>query len=107
LALDMVLFAWLVARGLVIALETREPFGRLLAVGIAALFAIEATIHLGMSVGLLPITGISLPLVSHGGSGLIAHAFAIGLLLNVGLRPGYEVVNEPFRYVESTNLRMC
>jgi cell division protein FtsW (lipid II flippase) len=70
-----------------------------LAAGIAALFAVEALINTGMTVGLLPITGLSLPLVSHGGSGLLAHAAALGLLMNVGLRPGYEVTNEPFRYV--------
>jgi rod shape determining protein RodA len=92
------LFAWLVWRAVSIAQETREPFGRLLAVGIAALFAVEALIHSGMAVGLLPITGLSLPLVSHGGSGLLAHAVALGLLLNVGLRPGYEMANEPFRW---------
>ncbi len=73
---------------------------RLLAAGITTLFAVEVLINTGMTVGLLPITGLSLPLVSHGGSGLLAHAVALGLLLNVGLRPGYEVTNEPFRYEE-------
>ncbi len=91
-------FGFLVWRATVIAAETREPFGRLLAAGIAALFVVEVLIHTGMSVGLLPITGLSLPLVSHGGSGLLAHAVALGLLLNVGMRPGYEMGNEPFRY---------
>ena len=99
MALTLGLFAWIVGRALMIATETREPFGRLLATGIAALFGVEVLIHTGMSVGLLPITGLSLPLVSHGGSGLLAHAVALGLLLNVGLRPGYEMSNEPFRYV--------
>ena len=98
MALVLGLFAWIVGRALAIATETREPFGRLLATGIAALLAVEVLIHTGMSVGLLPITGLSLPLVSHGGSGLLAHAVALGLLLNVGLRPGYELSNEPFRY---------
>jgi rod shape determining protein RodA len=51
-----------------------------------------------MTVGLCPVKGFSLPLVSHGGSGLVTHAMALGLLLNVGLRPGYEVTNEPFRW---------
>jgi cell division protein FtsW (lipid II flippase) len=92
------LFVLLVWRAVAIAQETREPFGRLLAAGIAALFAVEMSIHTAVNVGLLPITGISLPLISHGGSGLFAHAIAIGLLLNVGMRPGYEVTNEPFRY---------
>jgi cell division protein FtsW (lipid II flippase) len=99
MALVLSLFALLTGRGLAIAAETREPFGRLLAAGIAALFAVEALINTGMTVGLLPITGLSLPLVSYGGSGLLAHAAALGLLMNVGLRPGYEVTNEPFRYV--------
>jgi rod shape determining protein RodA len=86
-------------RGLVIAGETREPFGRLLAAGVATLLAVEALIHTGVAVGLLPVTGLSLPFVSYGGSGLVTHAVAIGLLLNVGLRPGYEVTNEPFRWM--------
>ncbi len=99
MVLTLALFGWIVCRGLAIAAETREPFGRLLAVGVAALFAVEALVHTGVCVGLLPTTGLSLPLVSHGGSGLLTHAVALGLLLNVGLRPGYEVTNEPFRYV--------
>ena len=98
MGLVLALFVLLAWRGLAIAAETREPFGRLLAVGIVALFAVEALINTGMTVGLLPITGLSLPLVSHGGSGLVAHAAALGLLLNVGLRPGYEMANEPFRF---------
>jgi cell division protein FtsW (lipid II flippase) len=98
MALTLSLFAMIVARGLAIAAETREPFGRLLATGVAALFGVEVIINTGMNVGLLPITGLSLPLVSYGGSGLLAHATAIGLLINVGLRPGYEMSNEPFRW---------
>ena len=93
------LFALLVWRGLAIAAATREPFGRLVAVGLVALIAVEVLINTGMTVGLLPITGLSLPLVSYGGSGLVAHGLLLGLLLNIGLRPGYEVTNEPFRYV--------
>jgi len=98
MALLLGLYGWIVWRGLSIAAETREPFGRLLAIGIAALFAVEVLIHTGVTVGLLPVTGLSLPMVSHGGSGLLAHAIALGLLLNIGLRPGYEVANEPFRW---------
>ena len=98
MALVLGLFGVLVWRGLVIAAETREPFGRLLAAGVAALLAVEVLIHTGVAVGLLPVTGLSLPFVSYGGSGLVTHAVAVGLLLNVGLRPGYEVTNEPFRW---------
>jgi cell division protein FtsW (lipid II flippase) len=93
------LYVVLVWRILVVASTTREPFGRLVAAGVATLFAVQVLINTGMTVGLLPVTGLPLPLVSHGGSGLVAHGLALGLVLNVALRPGYEVANEPFRYV--------
>lgn len=92
------LFLLLSWRGWSIAIRCREPYGRLLAAGLAALFAVQAAISTAMTIGLGPITGLSLPLVSYGGSGLLAHALAVGLLMNVGARPGYEVGPEPFRY---------
>jgi len=92
------LFALLVWRAAAIAAHTHEPFGRLLAAGVGTLFAVQVLINAAMTVGLMPITGLSLPMVSYGGSGLLAHGIALGLVLNVGLRPGYEVTNEPFRY---------
>ena len=85
--------------GLAIALATREPFGRLAATGLTALLAVQVLVNAGMTVGLLPVTGLSLPLVSYGGSGLVAFGLMLGLLLNIGMRPGYEVTGEPFRYV--------
>jgi rod shape determining protein RodA len=100
LALLLSLFVALVWRGLVVAQETREPFGRLVAIGIATLLAVQMLINTGMMFGLLPITGLALPLVSYGGSSLLANALALGLLLNIGLRPGYEVTNEPFRFAD-------
>jgi cell division protein FtsW (lipid II flippase) len=92
------LFWLLVWRGLAVAASTREPFGRLVAVGITALLAVQMLVNTGMMVGLLPITGLSLPLVSYGGSSLVANCLAIGLLVNIRLRPGYEVAAEPFRF---------
>ncbi len=94
----LALFALLVRQALAIAEVTREPFGRLLAIGIATLLAVQVVINAGMMVGLLPITGLALPLVSYGGSSLLANSLALGLLLNVGLHPGYEIGKEPFRY---------
>ncbi len=92
------LFVVLVARSVRVAEETREPYGRLVASGVAALMAVQAIINSAMTIGLLPITGLSLPLVSYGGSGMLAHSLALGLVLNIGLRPGYEVAPEPFRF---------
>jgi cell division protein FtsW (lipid II flippase) len=92
------LFLTLAGCCLVVSQRTREPFGRLVAIGVAALLATQVLINTAMLVGLLPITGLALPLVSYGGSSLLANALALGLVLNIGLRPGYEVTNEPFRF---------
>ncbi|MEX0716146.1 MAG: FtsW/RodA/SpoVE family cell cycle protein [Planctomycetaceae bacterium] len=97
-ALLLLLYVALFAGGLKVAAGTREPFGRLLGVGIVALLATQTIINTGMTVGLMPITGLTLPLVSYGGSSLLATCAALGLLLNVGMRPGYEVTPEPFRF---------
>lgn len=92
------LYAALFARGLMIAAGTREPYGRLIAVGIVTLLASQVLINTGMTVGLMPITGLTLPLLSYGGSSLLVTCIALGLLINVSLRPGYEVTGEPFRF---------
>jgi cell division protein FtsW (lipid II flippase) len=81
-----------------IAAATREPFGRLVAVGVVGLLATQMVINTGMTVGLTPITGLTLPLVSYGGSSLLATCLSLGLLLNIGMRPGYEMTGEPFRF---------
>jgi cell division protein FtsW (lipid II flippase) len=99
-AMMLGLFLALVARILAVAQATREPFGRLVAIGVAALLTTQVLINTAMHVGLLPITGLALPLVSYGGSSLLANALALGLVLNIGLRPGYEVTNEPFRFAD-------
>lgn len=96
--LTLVLYLFLFARGLAIAAATREPFGRLIAVGIVTQLAAQTIINAGMTVGLMPITGLTLPLMSYGGSSLLATCFALGLLMNVGMRPGYEISTDPFRF---------
>ncbi len=98
LAVVLLLYGLIVWQTVAVAMATRGPFGRLLAAGVAALLAVQVLINTGVTVGLLPVTGLPLPLVSYGGSGLLTHCLALGLVLNVALRPGYEVTNEPFRY---------
>ncbi|AMV18595.1 FtsW/RodA/SpoVE family cell cycle protein [Planctomyces sp. SH-PL14] len=92
------LYLALLGCGLRIAARTQEPFGRLLAVGVVTLLATQAAINTAMTVGLMPITGITLPLLSHGGSSLVTTALALGLLTNVGMRAEHEVFGEPFRF---------
>ena len=94
LAAYLALFAF----GLMIAGATREPFGRLVAVGIVTLLATQTVINTGMTVGLLPVVGITLPRMSYGGSSLLTTAIALGLLMNIGMRPGYEMTPDPFRF---------
>ncbi|MBS0261322.1 MAG: rod shape-determining protein RodA [Planctomycetes bacterium] len=94
----LVLYLVLYGRGLWIAAATREPFGRLVGVGIVALLATQTVINIGMTVGLIPITGITLPLLSYGGSSLLFTCLALGLLMNIAIRPGYEIRGEPFRF---------
>lgn len=91
----------LFGRGLAIAAATREPFGRLIAVGIVSLLAAQTAINTGMVVGLMPITGLTLPLASYGGSSLLFTCVALGLLMNVALRPGYQISAEPFRFAKA------
>ncbi len=92
------LFALLVWRILAVAVGTHESFGRLVACGIGVLIAVQVTINTAMMVGLMPITGLPLPLVSYGGSSLLAMAIGIGLVCNIALRPGYEMTGEPFAF---------
>ncbi len=75
----LVLYLILFGRGLMAAAATREPFGRLVGVGIVTLLATQTIINVGMTVGLLPITGITLPLMSYGGSSLLFTSLAAGL----------------------------
>lgn len=91
-------YIFLIARGFLLAAATKEPFGRLLGVGIVATIATQVIINAGMTVGLMPITGMTLPLMSYGGSSLLATSLSLGLLMNIGIRPGYELATDPFRF---------
>ena len=70
--------------GLEIAADNVDPFARLLAVGIVAMIVVEVLVHVGMTLGLMPITGLTLPFVSYGGSSLLVNLMAVGLLNDVG-----------------------
>ncbi len=79
-------FAVLLWRAFRIALLSKDPFGTYMAAGIASMFAIQIFVNVGMTIGIMPITGITLPFVSYGGSSLLTNAIAVGLLLNVHMR---------------------
>jgi rod shape determining protein RodA len=80
------LFALLIWRALRIATMARDLFGTLIASGVAALWAFQVFVNVGMTMGIMPITGIPLPFISYGGSSLVMSFAAVGLLLNVHMR---------------------
>ncbi len=79
----MVLYMILVVKGFQVAARAREPFGRHLAHGITLLIGLQAMINAGVATGMLPTKGLTLPLVSYGGSSLLVSMTAVGILLSI------------------------
>jgi rod shape determining protein RodA len=84
--------------GIEIASATREPFGRLVAVGIVALLAAQAVLNLSVVMRLFPVTGVTLPFVSYGGSSLVASYIAAGFLLNIGQNRPLVIARNSFEF---------
>jgi rod shape determining protein RodA len=82
----ILLFGILLWRALQIAARSPDLFGRLVATGVASWFAFQAFVNIGMTLGIMPVTGLPLPFVSYGGSSMFASWMAVGLLLNVQMR---------------------
>jgi rod shape determining protein RodA len=80
----ILLFGLLLWRTLRLAGRSPDLFGRLVAGGVACWFTFQTFVNIGMTLGIMPITGLPLPFVSYGGSAMFANWMAIGLLLNVG-----------------------
>jgi len=78
------LYVILVLCGLEIAANNIDPFARLAAVGITAMFGVQVLVNVGMTLGIMPITGLTLPFVSYGGSSVLVNLMAVGLLNNIG-----------------------
>lgn len=80
------LYAVVYVRGLRAAAMARDSFGTMLATGLVSYLAFQTFVNIGMTVGLVPITGIPLPFVSYGGSSLVVSALSVGLLLSIRMR---------------------
>jgi rod shape determining protein RodA len=80
------LFSALIWRVLVAGWRSRDPFGLCVAAGIASMVLFQFVINVGMVIGVMPITGIPLPFVTHGGASLISLAFALGILQSINIR---------------------
>ncbi len=79
----LLLFALFIFRGLKVAITAREAFGSFIAVGITGMIAVQVMINIGVVIGLFPVTGITLPFISAGGSSLTLMLTSVGLLLNI------------------------
>lgn len=91
-------FTIIVITGVAIASSTTEPFARLLAVGLTAMLVTQVLVNVGMTVGLLPITGTTLPFVSYGGSSLITNFIGLALLISISQRKPFLLALKPFEF---------
>lgn len=80
------LYFVIIYRGISIIEQTTDTFGKLVATGIVSLLAFQVVVNIGMTMGLLPVVGITLPFISYGGSSLITSIVSIAILLNIGVR---------------------
>ncbi len=96
----VVCYTALVFVGFDVATLTNDPFGRLAAVGLSSMLAVQTLTNLCMTVGLGPITGVTLPFVSAGGSSLVASFLTVGLLISVAHRRPMLIANPPFEFNE-------
>jgi rod shape determining protein RodA len=81
-----VLFTLLLFRVLVSGWRSRDPFGTLFAAGLASMVLFQLVVNVGMVMGIMPITGIPLPFVTHGGASLVSLAIGLGILQSINIR---------------------
>lgn len=85
-AMIIVLYAIIVWRGVIIAINAMDDFGTLLAVGVTSMFMFHILVNIGMTAGIMPVTGVPLPFLSYGVSSLITNMLLIAILLNIKTR---------------------
>lgn len=81
---------FIVLRGLSIAMTTKDPLARMLAAGVASMIGIQSFVNLGGLTGIIPLTGVTLPFISYGGTSVILLSLAMGVLMNVSMFHKYE-----------------
>ena len=87
----MLLMVFLGLSGIKLAMEAKDNFGRLLAIGITAVFALQSLINMAVVIGAFPVTGVPLPFISAGGTSLLVNLCAVGILLNISKQSGEKL----------------
>ncbi len=94
----ILLYALWIGGAAVVAANCKDPFGRLVIVGCTTMMATQASINIGMTLGILPITGMTLPFVSYGGSSLLMAFLVVGLVFNIAIRPPGRLWRRSFEF---------
>ena len=94
----LLLYFLIILLSFTIAAQTRDPFGRLIVVGLSTILAIQVLINVGMALHLMPITGLTLPLVSYGGTSLTTTLLSLALILNVKMHPEPTFARKVFEF---------
>ncbi|MDR5584542.1 putative lipid II flippase FtsW [Paenibacillus larvae] len=79
----LLVYVWFIWRGLLISIRSKDSFSMLVGIGIMSLFAIQAIINIGGITSLMPLTGVTLPFISYGGSSIIIMMVAMGVVLGI------------------------
>jgi rod shape determining protein RodA len=82
----LLLFMLLIFRVIRTAYVAKDTFGTLICIGVATMITFQVLVNIGMTIGMMPVTGLPLPFMSYGGSSLLMNMIAIGLVLNIGMR---------------------
>lgn len=82
----VIMYFLLIYKGLIIMSQTEDAVGRLAATGFVCMFLFHVIENIGMTIGIMPVTGVPLPLFSYGGSNLLTSMVALGLLVGIGIR---------------------
>ncbi len=84
------LYGVIIWRGIAIARQTADPFGALLSFGLTTAIALQVCVNMGVTLGLLPTKGLTLPFLSYGGTSLVLNMVAVGIVMNIGRSPGLK-----------------
>jgi len=82
----LLLYLFLIYRILKVSMAAKDTFGFLICTGVASMFIFQIMVNIGMTMSIMPVTGLPLPFMSYGGSSLLVNMLAVGLVINIGLR---------------------